>query len=187
MPETKKPSGPDETFVPPLSSRHVKSFNPIGDTVTMADGTTTASPTPASLTRTAVKRKRKTSGFLAVFLWTATLTMATLGLAAAWFYLTPAGTEKRNVLADTIIATQHRDLAKYLIGSRELGNRVDAYWKRFDQYASAPVQQLPSIPAKPAESKPLVQIEPIQGKGFKGYLMSVSDPTWSNAPVRSQP
>lgn len=82
-------------------------------------------------------------------------------------------------MADTIITTQHRDWAKYLIGSKELQKRVEAYWGRFEEYAVEEITEKADIPTfnKVAViEKPLIDIQPIAGKGFKGYLMTISDP-----------
>ncbi|MDB5054095.1 MAG: hypothetical protein JWM44_2145 [Bacilli bacterium] len=100
-----------------------------------------------------------------------------IALFLIWFFLTPSGTEKRNVLADSIISTQHREWAKYLIGSAELQKRVDAYWQRFNDYANKPVTEKVVIPVvAEQEKKPLIDVKPIEGKGFKGYLLTISDP-----------
>jgi exopolysaccharide biosynthesis protein len=96
--------------------------------------------------------------------------------AAGWFYLTPSGTNLRYTLADTLITSQHRDYAKYLIGQSELDRRVDAYTKQFDQMAQVEDHHEVTIPAVPIDHEQSVQVEPISGKGFKGYLMSVRDP-----------
>lgn len=98
----------------------------------------------------------------------------------AWFYLTPPGTRTRNLMVDTLITTQHRHWGKYLVGQTELDRRVEAYWSRFDQYAEEPVVQVPSIPAsaapEPEKKKELLEVEPVEGKGFKGYILYVTDP-----------
>jgi exopolysaccharide biosynthesis protein len=99
-----------------------------------------------------------------------------LGMFLVWFFLTPSGTEKRNLLADTIISTQHREWAKYLIGSKELQLRVASFSQRFDDYAVAPVTEKAVIPVTAPAAKDLVDIKPISGKGFKGYLLTISDP-----------
>nr|WP_240762057.1 phosphodiester glycosidase family protein [Paenibacillus thalictri] len=105
-----------------------------------------------------------------------------------WFYLTESGTNFRYMMADTLISTQHRHWGAYLIGQNELDKRVEQYWKRFDDYSDVKDNHLVQVPsssnpsssaaaAKPhVPEKPLVQIEPIEGKNFKGYLLTVSDP-----------
>jgi exopolysaccharide biosynthesis protein len=103
-----------------------------------------------------------------------------LGLFLIWFFLTPSGTQMRNLMADSIISTQHRDWAKYLIGSSELKKRVDAYWQRFNEYADKAVTEKAEIPIVKKETaaiaKPLIDVHPIEGKGFKGYLLTITDP-----------
>jgi exopolysaccharide biosynthesis protein len=90
-----------------------------------------------------------------------------------WFYLTPSGTSLRYMLADTLITTQHRDYAKYLIGEEELNTRVDNYLKNFDEMGQ--VQDNHAIDlAKQANNS--VEVEQISGKGFKGQILYVHDP-----------
>jgi exopolysaccharide biosynthesis protein len=93
-----------------------------------------------------------------------------------WFFLTPSGTQKRDVVADTLISTQHRTWAKYLIGTKELQNRVDAYSQRFNEYGDKPITEQAIIPVAPPIKKDLIDIKPISGTGFSGYLMTISDP-----------
>ncbi|RAP75625.1 phosphodiester glycosidase family protein [Paenibacillus montanisoli] len=116
-----------------------------------------------------------------------------LGLAAiGWLLLTPSGSEFRYLMADTLITTQHRHWAKYIIGQRQLDARVQAYQQRFNAMgeerdtheihlepqpaAVPPVQEASAQPAPPVE-KPLVEIEAISGAGYSGYVMTVNDPT----------
>nr|WP_225446517.1 phosphodiester glycosidase family protein [Paenibacillus rhizovicinus] len=110
-----------------------------------------------------------------------------------WLFLTPSGNTFRYVLADSIIATQHRKWAKYIIGQQALDTRVQAYQKKFDAMGEerdtheihpAGVAS-PSDPSaengvaddRPSQEKPLVEIEPISGHGYSGYIMTVNDPT----------
>lgn len=93
-----------------------------------------------------------------------------------WFFLTPSGTQKRDILADTIISTQHRAWAKYLIGTQELQKRVDAYSERFNEYAEKPITEKAIIPEVIPVQKDLIDIKPVSGTGFSGYLMTISDP-----------
>jgi exopolysaccharide biosynthesis protein len=110
-----------------------------------------------------------------------------ISLFLVWFFFTPSGTQKRNVLADTIISTQHREWAKYLIGSNELQKRVDAYSKRFDDYAVKPITERAIIPVIIPVKKDLVDIKPISGTGFKGYLVTISDPKKVRLVVTDKP
>jgi exopolysaccharide biosynthesis protein len=110
-----------------------------------------------------------------------------ISLFLIWFFLTPSGTQKRDVLADTIISTQHREWAKYLIGSKELQIRVAAYSKRFNDYADKPITEKAVIPVAIPNKKELVDIKPISGSGFKGYLITISDPKKVRLVVTDKP
>ncbi|SEO32402.1 Exopolysaccharide biosynthesis protein [Paenibacillus sp. OV219] len=94
-------------------------------------------------------------------------------LGGGWFYLTPSGSNLRYMMADTLITSQHRYLAKYLIGQDELDKRVADYNKKFDQMADVKDNHNINLAAHPEGS---VGIEPITHKTFKGYLMYVHDP-----------
>jgi exopolysaccharide biosynthesis protein len=129
------------------------------------------------------KKVKKASVFLTLILYTF-IAMFTFGMMfSLWFFLTESGTNFRFMMADTIITTQHRYLAKYLIGDDELQKRVDRYWKQFDAFAEVKDQNLVNV-IKPSdtkaavavEKKPLVEIEPISGSNFKGKLLIVNDP-----------
>jgi len=123
------------------------------------------------------KRKKKSSGIRRLIRYTFTIMLISGSLFLAWFYLTPWGSNLRNLMVDTLITTQHRHWGKYLVGEKELGRRVDAYWKRFDEYAEEPVVQQPVIqPVKVVQEKPLTQVEEVSGDGFKGYILYVNDP-----------
>jgi exopolysaccharide biosynthesis protein len=126
------------------------------------------------------QRKKRRGVFWRIVGYMFLSTVVLLGLFMMWFFLTPSGTEKRDMLADSIISTQHRDWAKYLIGSSELKKRVDAYWQRFNEYADKPVTVKAEIPiaaeVPTAVAKPLIDVKPIEGKGFKGYLLTITDP-----------
>src|ERR1700719_1908267 len=76
-------------------------------------------------------RKRWKRRFALFFVF---LFLTSLGFAG-WFYGTPSGTSLRYTLADTLITTQHRYLAIYLIGQNELDRRVATYFKEFDAMA----------------------------------------------------
>ena len=45
-------------------------------------------------------------------------------LMAGYLFMTPSGNNFRYLMADTIITTQHRQWAKYIIGQAELDKRV---------------------------------------------------------------
>jgi exopolysaccharide biosynthesis protein len=120
--------------------------------------------------------KKRISYFWRILGFAILISSLLLGLFLIWFFLTPSGNEKRNILADTIISTQHREWAKYIIGAKELQRRVDAFSQRFDTYAAAPVTEKAVIAVTLPAVKDLVDIKPISGKGFKGYLLTISDP-----------
>ncbi|KRF03799.1 exopolysaccharide biosynthesis protein [Paenibacillus sp. Soil766] len=131
-----------------------------------------------------VKRKRSAGiRFMSYTIVTITI-LAILGLS--WFFLTASGTSLRFMMADTIITTQHRDWAKYLIGTSELQKRVEAYTKSFDEMGTEKDLGLVEIAPLPSHTptevvapvkKDLVTIENISGPNFKGKLVTISDPT----------
>ncbi|MEB3103832.1 phosphodiester glycosidase family protein [Ferviditalea candida] len=92
---------------------------------------------------------------------------------AAWFYFTPWGANLRYLMADTLITTQHRYLAKYLIGSEELQKRVEKYNNQFDEMGD--VKDLREVTVAPPAQTAL-RVEHIEGKGFQGYILYVQDP-----------
>lgn len=126
-------------------------------------------------------RKRKASFPLTLFFYTVFVLLFFGMLFSCWFFLTKSGSNLRFMMADTLITTQHRDWAKYLIGSDELENRVNRYWAQFDIYSGVKDEGLVKVAAKPAAGlqaakKELVKVEDIQGTNFKGKLLIVSDP-----------
>lgn len=93
--------------------------------------------------------------------------------SAGWFFLTPSGTSYRYMMADTLITTQHREWAKYLIGKEELDKRVNEYLNRFNEMGQ--VKDEDNINLTNGSNK-AVEIENIEGKGFKGHILYVHDP-----------
>ncbi|MCC2684628.1 MAG: hypothetical protein K0R75_1527 [Paenibacillaceae bacterium] len=143
---------------------------------------TTGSATPLPTRRNPKRRKRGWFGILVRYV--AVLILMFVSLFSLWFFFTDSGTSLRYLMADTIISTQHRSWAKYLIGQKGLDNRVQQIWDQFDEWAeirevepiSIPTEQVTvAIPVVEKEKQP-VEIEPIEGKGFKGYLLKVHDP-----------
>jgi exopolysaccharide biosynthesis protein len=114
-------------------------------------------------------RKRRRRIFLLFF---ASLCFLGLGFGG-WFYGTASGSDLRYMLADTLISTQHRYLAKYLIGQDELDRRVAAYFKEFDNMALVHDNHEINLSKHSYSS---VDVEPIEGNRFKGYIMYVHDP-----------
>jgi len=101
-------------------------------------------------------------------------------LALGWLFLTASGESFRYLMADTLITTQHRHWAKYIIGQEELDKRVAEYQKKFEEMGDERDTHTITKPgAGDTEEvkKPLVEIEEISGKGYKGFVMTVNDPT----------
>ena len=123
------------------------------------------------------RKRRKKRRALRRFAFFAAAMASALILFAGWFFLTPGGTEWRFLMADTLITTQHRHWAKYLIGEKGLKARVADYERQFEAMAEVE-STLPVYIPPPAEQekKPLYEIEPIEGPKFKGYLLIVPDP-----------
>lgn len=162
-------------------------------TSTAAPRSNPSSPQPLSRTKS---RKRRRFGVLRVLAYTI-LFFLILGAAfLAWFYLTPSGTSLRYRMADTIITTQHRVWAKYLIGEDGLKERVAAYAQQFEAMGEEQDTHVIHRPdsagsggtdgengsvgandGEEATPPPLTKIETVDGKGYHGYLLTVSDPT----------
>lgn len=130
--------------------------------------------------RKSVKRRRK-RGF---FFWLSRFitTMMLIGTAALiWLFFTPSGNNMRYLMADTLITTQHRHWAKYIIGQAELDKRVAAYQARFEQMGTEKDTHTIDLSNTEKEDsqveKPLVEIEEVSGNNYHGYVMTVHDPT----------
>ncbi|WP_019911125.1 phosphodiester glycosidase family protein [Paenibacillus sp. HW567] len=121
-------------------------------------------------------RKRKKKSFFRrltrVFLFFIFLLL----VGAGWLYFAPSAKNTRYLIADTLITTQHRYLAKYIIGEDELKNRVAEYNQKFDHMGDE--RDTHKIERTPEEAaKPLVEIEKVTGTGYTGFVMTVNDPT----------
>ncbi|MNB99257.1 hypothetical protein D3C75_465360 [compost metagenome] len=110
--------------------------------------------------------------------------MLTIGMG--WLYFAPSANNFRYLIADTLITTQHRYMAKYIIGEDELKNRVAEYNQRFDNMGDELDTHTIAAPNPEADAdsdveaaavKPLVEIEKVTGTGYSGYIMTVNDPT----------
>lgn len=145
-------------------------------------------PATSRQTTIALRTKRKRTAGIRIFLVSLLSFMIISVLGICWFFLTSSGSTLRLMMADTLITTQHRDWAKYLIGSTELQKRVAAYAKSFDDMGAEKDLGLVNIDPNPSHTptkaqgpievkKDLVTIEPISGANFKGQLVTISDPT----------
>ncbi|MFC4302958.1 phosphodiester glycosidase family protein [Cohnella boryungensis] len=104
-----------------------------------------------------------------------------VALFAIWFYLTPSGNTYRYMLADTLITTQHREWAKYIIGEKALRERVAQYVQQFEEMGEERDTHTIPAEAEPDEgtqeqSEALTSVEEIDGEGFHGFLLTVRDP-----------
>lgn len=128
------------------------------------------------------RKKRKKRKFFRtlskVFLFCFILIIA----AGGWLYFAPSAENYRLMIADTLITTQHRYMAKYIIGEEQLKERVTEYSARFeemgveeDTHTITPPEPEPEVEA--IEEKPLVEIEKVTGSGYTGFVMIVNDPT----------
>jgi exopolysaccharide biosynthesis protein len=125
------------------------------------------------------KPKPRSVGWLRLVGYTLISVIMISLMLTCWFFLTSSGSKLRYLMADTLITTQHRSWAKYLIGSANLDDRVEAYMKQFEQMGEVKDEGLVKVqsPAyQEAAKKELVKIEPIHGTNFQGYLLIISDP-----------
>ncbi|WP_281885952.1 phosphodiester glycosidase family protein [Paenibacillus sp. YYML68] len=137
--------------------------------------------TSAPVRRKQASSKRGSSVPLTLFLYTVFVLFVFGMLFMLWFFLTKPGTDLRFMMADTLITTQHRHWAKYLIGSEELEKRVNRYWAQFDIYSGVKDEGLVKVASKDPKQtkeapKPLIEVEDISGTNFKGKLLTVRDP-----------
>jgi len=147
-----------------------------------------ASEAAGILPRSLKSRKRQASKWLKRFAYVFTTVLFLFSGGCFWFFFTESGSHLRYLMADTIISTQHRDWAKYLIGQEALDKRVNEYWDRFDEMAAQEstvpitVQHPPATAGNGSgtsvyeEPKELVTVEEVDGDGFKGYILYVHDP-----------
>jgi exopolysaccharide biosynthesis protein len=130
----------------------------------------TSMQTPLDLThkKRSLLKKFSIVALLGIFI----ITSGFLG----WLYFLPSGTSLRFMLADTLITTQHRDWAKYLIGQAELNRRVNEYTARFDSMEQVKDNHQVQVAAKPQQAADKLEVEPIETAKFKGYILYVHDP-----------
>lgn len=135
-----------------------------------------ATPSPKSSSRRKKSRRgRKWLRNMALFMFISTI------LFCGWFFFTGSGNKLRYMMADTLITTQHRHWAKYLIGQEGLERQVSKYVQQFEEMSSleGTVTVQVNSPAPTGTKQPekkLVEIEPIEGAKFKGHLLIVRDP-----------
>ncbi|WP_379152634.1 phosphodiester glycosidase family protein [Paenibacillus sp. sgz5001063] len=122
-------------------------------------------------------RKRKKKSFFRtlsrLFLFFIILLIA----GGAWLYFAPSARNTRYLIADTLITTQHRYMAKYIIGEDELKERVTEYNLRFQHMGDEKDTHVIKEPTAEEQDKPLVEIDKVSGSGYTGYVMTVNDPT----------
>jgi exopolysaccharide biosynthesis protein len=100
-----------------------------------------------------------------------------LGLCfSVWFFLTDTGSQFRYLMADSLITTQHRHWAKYLIGEEGLNQRVQETMSKFEEWTETTATHQIFPPAPQEKKKELVEIKEISGDNWKGHLLIVNDP-----------
>lgn len=107
--------------------------------------------------------------------WSAITMLFLLAASSLWLFGTDSGTHTRYLLADSLIATQHREWAKYVIGERQLEARLMSYYERFERMGE--VEDHAQVEVDPESSGKLVSIEEVASNNFKGYLVTIEDPT----------
>ncbi|WP_379127235.1 phosphodiester glycosidase family protein [Paenibacillus sp. sgz500958] len=124
-------------------------------------------------------RKKKKRGFFRTLSRLLTVFVLILIAGGCWFYLAPSAKSFRYLVADTLITTQHRYLAKYIIGEAELKSRVSDYNALFEEMGEEEDTHtiVPEDTSSVTAVKPLVEIEHVSGTGYSGYVMIVNDPT----------
>jgi exopolysaccharide biosynthesis protein len=138
----------------------------------------TALPKRQDLRTGRKKKKKKKRGFFRFVYRLFMLLLLLLVIGVCWMFFTNSGQSFRYLVADTLITTQHRQWAKYIIGEDELKKRVSEYTQEFEQMGSEKDMHTIHIPQPvKSEEKPLVQIEEISGAKYHGYIMTVNDPT----------
>lgn len=152
------------------------------------DAPRTPPPRSRQVTRPRKRRKKRSflraiGRFLLVCLFLGLLSLVIL-------FWTPWGSSLRYLAADTLITTQHRHWAKYVIGQEELDRRVAAYSREFEQMGEEKDTHTIALPPETtdttddaaaddesADDRPLVDVEPISTSRYRGYVMTVTDPT----------
>lgn len=124
------------------------------------------------------RRKRTFTEAIARFV---IVMMILSSLVGIWLFFTPSGNNIRFLMADTLITTQHRHWAKYIIGQAELDRRVAEYQAQFEAMGTEKdthtIKTPPPSVDETEKEKPVVEIEEVSGKGYQGYVLTVNDPT----------
>ncbi|MCL6600931.1 MAG: phosphodiester glycosidase family protein [Alicyclobacillus macrosporangiidus] len=125
------------------------------------------------LRRREAKRQRRRVWRNRILVATAAMMAAAAGLVWVGFG-TPWGNDARLVLAETIISTRHAYLARYITTDAE-------YRKLMKQLNPVVVNsQKPDLvqvqPVSQAVNRPVVEIQPVSGDGYTGYVMLVHNP-----------
>lgn len=121
-------------------------------------------------------RKRKKRGFFRTAFRIFMFFFVLLVAAGGWLYFAPSAHNTRYLIADTLITTQHRYMAKYIIGEDELKNRVTEYNERFQEMGNEVDTHVIEPEPVAEEDQPLVEVEKVTGTGYAGYVMIVNDP-----------
>ncbi len=155
--------------LPPRSSR-TSSHAAIGGT-----------PKTAAPQRSGKTVRRKKSFLWRLYKFVFVMGCLSILLFAIWFFLTPSGNTYRYMLADSLITTQHREWAKYIIGEKALKERVAGYVKQFEEMGeerdthTIPVEEEGPGTGEQAPEE-LTSVKEVDGEGFHGYLLTVRDP-----------
>jgi len=149
-----------------------------------------ATPAAALPPRTAkAKKRRRRFSFWRLTMYAVFSSTLAAIVLLCWFFLTSSGSNVRYMMADTLITTQHRSWAAYLIGNTELQKRVEAYWKRFDDMGKEQDKGLVKLQPEPEQALKVqepIKVEPISGANYAGYLVTIADPKMLRVVVPSK-
>jgi exopolysaccharide biosynthesis protein len=137
---------------------------------------TSSLPQRSTVRKKKPTKKRKKRGFFRTLSRVILFCFILMIAGAGWLYFAPSAKNLRYTIADTLITTQHRYMAKYIIGEDQLQERVTEYTSRFEKMGDE--KDTHTITPEPeVKEKPLVEIENVSGSGYSGYVMIVNDPT----------
>jgi exopolysaccharide biosynthesis protein len=112
---------------------------------------------------------------------------AAIFLFFSFLFLTPAGTNIRNYIAETIIMTQHRDWAWLVVGKDKLNEMIKAKELDVERRGSVPIDPNLITISKHRSTDSLIKVEDISGPRWKGKKIYVYDPTSIRVVVPSKP